>query len=147
MLAWTFDNHNSRTFRSPLGLAGGLPGVNKNSAGRVSRLSRLSPGKRPPRRFVNGESLSSKKGSFHGKLAHTDWQECKFTLLGIGLKKIPLKFSSRPCRASADDVNQPGGRIRACRQAPAKMFSSRVACREIKPRPRQNFRLYHHRQT
>ena len=29
-------------------------------------------------------------------------QERNSTLPGIGLKKIPLKFSSRPCRAIAD---------------------------------------------
>jgi hypothetical protein len=68
-------------------------------------------------------------------------------LLGIGLKKIPLKFSSRACRASAGSVNQPGGRIRARHQAPAEMFSSPASRRQIKPRPRQNFPLYHHRQT
>jgi hypothetical protein len=32
-------------------------------------------------------------------------------------------------------------------QAPAKMFSSRVSRRDIKPRPRQNFLHYHQRQT
>jgi hypothetical protein len=44
-----------------------------------------------------------------------------------------LKISSRPCHAIADGVNQPGGRIRARRQAPAKVFPSRVPRREIKP--------------
>jgi len=38
-------------------------------------------------------------------LAHRGGQERNSTLQGIGLKKIPLKFSSRPCRALADAVN------------------------------------------
>jgi hypothetical protein len=37
-------------------------------------------------------------GFFNEKFSHAEGQERNSTLQGIGLKKIPLKFSSRPCR-------------------------------------------------
>jgi len=42
-------------------------------------------------------------GIFIEKLAHRGWQERNSTLLGIGLKKIPLKFSSRPRRPASQN--------------------------------------------
>jgi len=44
---------------------------------------------------------------FNGQLAHGGGQQVQFPLLGIGLNKIPLEFSSRPCRAKGDALNQP----------------------------------------
>lgn len=72
-------------------------------------------------------------GISNGKVAHGGWQECNSTLLGIGLKKIPLKFSSRPCRAKADTVNHRAD-IRARRRHTQKMQASRHAVRSSRSR-------------
>jgi hypothetical protein len=61
------------------------------------------------------------------------------------LCRVAGQLSALPRQSGQRD--SAGPRIRARRQAPAKMFSSRVSRREIKPRPRQNFLHYHQRQT
>jgi hypothetical protein len=90
IVAVAFDEHNSKPFRSPLGVAGDWPRVNKIIAGEchVCHVCHRANALRAENRICKWGVLPTFKnpcpanvGNLNKKLAHTDWQECKFTLL------------------------------------------------------------------
>jgi hypothetical protein len=86
VLTLALHDHNSKPFRSPLGVAGNRPHVNKIRRKRAAQLPFRRANKS---KASNPDALNLNYSFFLGKLSHRKPHECMNTLLPAASKETP----------------------------------------------------------